>query len=173
MRVRRMYIILLFLLVLSGTVTVGHAEWPYDDDDVGRRARPSAFGLGPRAGYDFDGDTFSVGAQLRIPVWRRSRIMVVPSGDVFDNGSGADWQMNVDLLVSPGPRGGFYGGLGFGWVEEDGRQKRELAVNQVLGLRLPLGRGRTQTYVEARWTELNRETVFRLVFGLNLTLFRY
>ena len=167
-----MYNILLFLLVLPGTVAVGHAEWPYDDDDIGRRRRPSAVGLGPRVGYDYDGDTFSAGAQLRIPVWRRSRVMVVPSGDLFDNGSGADWQVNVDLLVSPGPRGGFYGGLGFGWVEDD-REKRERAVNQVLGLRLPLGRGRTQTYVEARWTELNRETVFRLVFGISLTLFRY
>jgi putative exporter of polyketide antibiotics len=56
---------------------------------------------------------------------------------------------------------------------EDGRPQRERAVNQVLGLRLPLGRDRVQSYIEARWTELNRETVFRLVFGLNLNLFRY
>ncbi len=162
----------LLLTILLGSAASSHAEWPYDDGDIGRRRGLSPVTLGPRGGYDYDGDAFSVGGQLRIPLWRRSRVTLAPSGDFFNDGSGADWQANVDVLISPGPRGGFYGGLGFGWVAE-GRSERERAVNQVLGLRRPFGRGRTQTYVEARWTELDRETVFRLVFGLNLTLFRY
>ena len=124
--------LLLLLLILAATTGISHAEWPYDDYDTGRRGRAVPVALGPRAGYDYDGDTFSAGVQLRIPLWRRSRFLLVPSGDIYDDGKGTDWQANVDLLVSPGPRGGFYGGLGFAWVE-DGRPQRERAVNQVLG----------------------------------------
>ena len=153
------------------TVAGSEAEWPYDDEDLGRRSRSAPVELGARIGYDYDGDTISGGAQLRIPLGRRSRFVLVPSGDAFNGGDGADWQVNLDLLMSPGPRGGLYAGLGFGWSEEDG--ERERAVNQVVGVRVPFGRGRVRSYVEGRWTELNRDNVFRLVAGLNVALFRY
>ena len=62
--------------------------------------------------------------------------------------------------------------LGFGWVEE-GRPDRERAINQILGLRLPVGRRGLRAYLEGRWTELARDTVFRLVGGVNISLFSY
>lgn len=127
--------------------------------------------FGPRAGYDYDGDTYSAGAQLRVPLWRRSRFTLTPSGDIYNDGTRADWQANIDLLMAPGPRGGLYAGLGLGWVETAEGQER--AVNQVIGLQLPVSRGPMGLYVEGRWTELNRKTVFRLVVGLNLALLRY
>jgi hypothetical protein len=172
MQVRTSHLVLALLLTVPAAAVSSHAEWPYDDGDVVRRGSASPVELGPRGGYDWDGDTFTAGAQLRIPLWRRSRFTLAPSGDLYNDGTTADWQANVDLLVSPGPRGGFYAGLGFSWIE-DGREKRERAVNQVLGLHMPLGSGRTRSYLEARWTELNRDTVFRVVFGINVALFRY
>lgn len=169
MRLRRVH--LLLLLFVPGSAVVGHAEWPYDED-VRHRRVPTAVELGLRGGYDYDGDTYSAGGQLRIPLWRRSRFVLAPSGDIYNDGNRTDWQANVDLLMSPGPGGGLYAGLGFGWVE-DGRPQRERAVNQVAGLTRPLGRGAGQVYLEARWTALNRKTAFRLVFGVNIALFRY
>jgi hypothetical protein len=171
MRFTRAHSILLLLLTVPGSVVVGHAEWPYDED-VGRRGNRTAVELGARGGYDYDGNAYSAGGQLRIPLWRRSRFTLVPSADIYNDGKGADWQANVDLLMSPGPNGGLYAGLGFAWVE-DGRPERERAVNQVVGLKRPLGRGAGQAYLEARWTELNRKTAFRLVFGVNIALFSY
>ncbi|MDA0334364.1 MAG: hypothetical protein O2782_04290 [bacterium] len=162
---------LLLLLLLLGKTVVAYAEWPYDEDS-GRRGVRTAVELGPRAGYDYDGDAYSAGGQLRIPLWRRSRFVLAPSGDIYNDGTRADWQANVDLLMSPGPRGGLYAGLGFGWLE-DGSAQRERAVNQLVGLTRPLGQGAGHAYLEARWTELNRKTIFRLVFGINLALFSY
>lgn len=159
---------LCLLLLLPSLAT---AEWPFDGDDLRPRRPPASAEIGLRGGYDWDGDTYSAGGQARLPLWRRSRVILVPSGDLYNDGSGADWQANVDLVLSPGPRGGFYGGLGLGWVEAGGERERE--VNQLLGLNLPLGRGRTRTYVEARWTERDAGTAFRIVFGLNLVLLRY
>lgn len=160
----------LSLLLMVTAPAAVQGEWPFDDLQPSKP--PSSLELGPRGGYDWDGDTYSAGAQVRIPVWRRTRVALVPSGDVFNDGTGADWQANLDILLSPGPRGGFYGGLGFGWVEL-AWGVRERAVNQVLGLRLPLARGRYRSYVEARWTELDEATAFRIVFGFNVVLLRY
>ena len=158
-------------LLIAG-VTPSGAEWPYDTP----RRGGMPLEVGVRAGYDYDGDVPSAGAQMRVPIPRLRGFMLVPSADIFDADANADdradWQMNVDLLMSAGPRGGLYAGLGFGWVEE-GRPKRERAINQVLGLRLPVGRRGMRAYIEGRWTELARDTVFRLVGGVNIPLFRY
>lgn len=143
-------------------------EWPYD---VSPRGRGTPVEFGARVGHDYDGDAPSAGLQLRLPLPKIRGFVLAPSADVYNDGDQADWQVNLDLLMSAGPRGGFYAGLGFGWVEE-GLENRERAVNQILGLRLPLGRGGTRAFIEGRWTELARDNVFRLVGGVNLPLFR-
>lgn len=157
------------LLIVVCSASPGAAEWPYDE--VEPRGGGTAVQLGPRAGYDYDGDTYSAGAQLRVPIWRRSRFTLTPSADLYNDGTRTDWQANLDLLMAPGPRGGIYAGLGFAWVEA--ATGRERAINQVIGLQIPLGRGPLRSYVEARWTELDRKTVFRLVVGVNVALLRY
>ena len=155
-------------LLLAGNSSVD-AEWPYDDAP---RSRGLPLEVGVRVGHDYDGHAPSAGGQMRIPIPRLRGFMLVPSADIYDADEGADWQANVDLLMSSGTRGGFYAGLGYGWVEE-GRDERERAINQILGLRLPIGRGGMRAYVEGRWTELTRDTVFRLVGGVNVPLFRF
>ena len=157
--------------LLHAAVVGSDGEWPFDDDDFERRSRSAPVELGPRVGYDDDGDTISGGVQLRVPLGRRSRFVLVPSGDAFYGGDGADWQVNLDLMMGSGPRGGLYLGLGVGWSEQDG--KRQRGVNQVVGLHLPFGRAGVRCYVEGRWTEVNRNNLFRITVGLNVPLFRY
>jgi hypothetical protein len=159
---------LLSITLLLAMVNSVAAEWPYDAP----RSGSLPLEVGVRVGHDYDSEAPSGGGQVRIPIPRFRGFMLVPSADIYDADDGADWQVNVDLLMSSGPRGGFYAGLGFGWAEE-GRPERERAINQILGLRLPIGRGGMRAYVEGRWTELARDTVFRLVGGVNVPLFRY
>ncbi|MBT3343050.1 MAG: hypothetical protein HN712_25405 [Gemmatimonadetes bacterium] len=163
----RPWVLAVCLLVLS--VTMAQAEWPYNERS---RGRGTPVEIGVRVGHDYDGDTPSAGGQLRLPIPRLRGFVLVPSVDIYNDGTGADWQANVDLLMSGGPRGGIYAGLGYGWAEE-GLEERERAINQILGLRIPLGDGGTRAYIEGRWTELARDNVFRLVGGLNIPLFRY
>ncbi len=160
---------LMFITLLLAGISSVDAEWPYDDAP---RSRGLPLEIGVRVGHDYDSEAPSGGGQVRIPIPRFRGFMLVPSADIYDADDGVDWQANVDLLMSSGPRGGFYAGLGFGWAEE-GRPERERAINQILGLRLPIGRGGLRAYVEGRWTELARDTVFRLVGGVNVPLFRY
>ncbi len=169
MKPSRPAIAALMAVVWFVCVSQVQSEWPYDDSPL-RRGTPVEIGV--RVGHDYDGEAPSAGAQLRLSIPRLRGFILVPSADIFDADEGADWQVNVDLLMSSGPRGGFYGGLGFGWVEE-GRPDRERAINQILGLRLPVGRRGLRAYLEGRWTELARDTVFRLVGGVNIPLFSY
>ena len=163
MRVQR----LTSLLTLF-SVAIAEAEWPYDDESfAGGQSVPVE--IGARVGYDYDGETTSAGGQLCVPIGRGGRFIIVPSSDIYFDGEGVDWQANVDVMMSPGPRGGFYAGLGFGWAKDDGDRNR--AVNQVIGLRLPLSG--LWAYAEGRWTELERGTAIRVVGGLNIPLFRY
>ena len=165
----RLWVLSVCAGLLALSTTMARAEWPYDERP---RGRGMPVEIGVRVGHDYDGDAPSVGGQLRLPIPRVRQFILVPSTDIYNNGTGADWQANVDLLMAAGPRGGIYAGLGYGWVEE-GRDKRERAINQILGLRLPVGRGGMRAYIEGRWTELARDTVFRLVGGVNIPLFRY
>ena len=165
--------IAVFLALLWITAaTAAAAEWPFDDDDGGGRGRHrpgTGIALGPRVGYDDDGDTYSAGGQLLlgIPLGRRAGISLAPSADVFNDGDGADWQANLDLMTSAGP--GLYVGLGAAWVTTGGQ--RSTRFNQLVGLRLPGNPGgRARPYAELRWTEQNREYAFRVVVGVDWTL---
>ena len=119
--------------------------------------------IGVRGGYDYDIDAWSAGGQARWPFGRRGKYQLVPSGDVFFADGVADWQGNVDWLLSPGPRGGFYFGIGVGYSSRpiDG----ERVFNRLVGLRLS-----QRLYVESRWTNVDGRNLFRLVVGYNISL---
>ena len=118
--------------------------------------------LGLRGGYDYDIDAWSVGGQARWPFGRRGSYQFAPSGDVFFAAGAADWQGNMDLIFSPGPRGGFYFGFGIGYSSRavDGTQ----VFNRLVGLNLA-----RRLYLEGRWTNVAAKNIFRLAVGYNVS----
>ena len=143
------------------------------------RALPE-FGL--RGGYDFDTGSGSLGADLRLPLGPRGALALAPSGDVFFNGPGHDWQLNLDGELRL-PRSGLYGGGGAAFIHHAFRDvvitpglgesfERETRVgwNLFAGLessaRLPL-----RPYVETRWTFHGSDySAFRLAAGLHVPI---
>lgn len=119
--------------------------------------------IGVRGGYDYDIDVWSAGGQARWPFGRRGKYQLVPSGDVFFAEGEEDWQANVDLILSPGPRGGFYFGGGVGYSSRPVVGER--VFNRLVGLRLS-----RRLYMESRWTNVDGRNLFRLVVGYNLSL---
>lgn len=120
--------------------------------------------FGPRAGYDFDAETWSLGGQLRLGGGRG--LELIPSGDFyFDTDA---WQLNLDAAFPLGRLRAFYGGLGAGFFHQT---VTETHLNLFLGLRLG---GRVSTpvrpYAEARWMRVDGNDPFRLVFGMNFAL---
>lgn len=89
-----------------------------------RSSRPPP-DIGLRAGYEFRGEDFSAGAQMRIPLARGSDL--IPSGDWFFVG-GTNFQLNLDLALPFMPGGGFYGGGGLGVAFTDQGQSSGLAT---------------------------------------------
>jgi len=81
--------------------------------------------LGLRVGYDFRGNDFRAGAQMRFPLARGSDL--IPSGDWIFAG-GTNFQVNLDLALPFMPGGGFYGGGGLGVAFTDEGQSSGLAT---------------------------------------------
>jgi hypothetical protein len=69
-----------------------------------------------------------------------------------------------------------YGGVGFAYLNRDFQQPDEKAyksgINYFLGMPLPipLQRFRLMPYIEARYTEIDTDRIFRLVIGVNFGL---
>lgn len=120
--------------------------------------------LGPRVGYDFDADDWSVGGQLRLPA---RRLELLLSGDYYFTDAG---QVNLDLALRLGPLSSLYVGGGVGVYWSFGSS---VGPNILVGLH-PAGRRAApiRPYAEGRWTFLDYGTPFRLVFGVNVTLGR-
>ena len=139
----------------------------------GRSLRP-VMEFGIRAGRDYDIDVWSAGAQFRLPLGRRSRFQIIPSGDFFMAREEADWQANFDVAFRPGPRGGLYGGIGLAVTDRyrdgDGNRETKAGTNNFIGMRLPMRSMAARLYLEARWTYVDGESPFRLVVGLNWPL---
>lgn len=161
--------------VLVSTLAPGSAE--------AQRRRPGAYrgpgpfaqpapSLGVRGGYDFGGDLWSAGAQLRVPAGRT--LELIPSGDAFFAGGRTDWQLNADLALRLGPRGGLYAGGGAGLLgrdpDGDGEASTALGPNVFAGIRFPGRRGDVRPFIEARWTFVEGEAPFRLTAGLGFPL---
>ncbi len=125
-------------------------------------SRPSPE-IGVRGGRDYDLDIWSAGGQFRLPLGRRGRLQLVPSGDVFFAEGEADWQANVDVLYGTERGGGLYFGGGMGYSNRTGVQER--VVNRIVGLRLS-----ERLYLENRWTNIDGKSLFRVVVGYNLSL---
>jgi hypothetical protein len=160
---------LLFLITFYSAN--GNAQW---DDEMAER--PSLKPIpGLRGGYDFDTDVWSVGGHIRFPLGLRfRRLRIIPSGDLFFVTGKPDWQLNMDAAIHLRI---FYGGAGLAYLHRDFRQNGQkenkfgnnffigMPVLLPLRLRLPI-----IPFVEARWTGINNENLFRLVFGINIPL---
>jgi len=139
------------------------------------RFRPSAV-AGLRTGYDFDAEAWSLGGQLRLPIGGlRTGLQIIPSGDLYFQNGGTDWQLNLDAAVRLLM---FYGGAGLAYLNRDlqpiGENGGRSGINVFIGspLPLPLWRYGLQPCVEARWTDVDQIRLFRLVLGVNFVVRR-
>ena len=128
--------------------------------------------IGIRSGYDFEGEAWSRGGQARLPVARR--LELIPSGDAFFDSERTDWQLNADVALRLGRRGGLYVGAGLAaasrTADADGDSNAQLGTNLFAGFQ---ARGRllpVRPFAEARWTLVDGDSPFRLAFGANLPL---
>lgn len=132
-----------------------------------RVVRGRAPELGPRVGYDFDADDWSVGGQLRIP---GPRLEALASGDYYFAVGTHPWQLNLDLALRLGRFSSLYAGGGVGIFH---LLTTDVGANVLVGLHPPSRRNSpVRPYAEGRWTFLEGGTPFRLVFGVNLVLGR-
>jgi hypothetical protein len=161
------------LWVAALLVTLWGALAPRAEAQGRRRGRPGLRAvmppeLGPRVGYDFRVDDWSVGGQFRVP---GSRLETLLSGDVYFAGTPRPWQLNLDLAFHLRPGGTLYFGGGVGIYHV---VTTDVAPNLLLGLK-PGPRRRfspIRPYAEGRCTFLDGGTPFRLVFGVNVAIGR-
>lgn len=155
---------------ISWVLLAGALALPAQEAHAQRRGlrvvRPAAPELGPRVGYDFRVEDWSVGGQFRVP----SRVIeTLASGDSYFAVNRA-WQLNLDLAVRLGRLSSLYAGGGLGIYHLAGT---DAGPNLLVGLRPPARRNAPiRPYAEGRWTFLDGGTPFRLVFGVNLVLGR-
>lgn len=132
-----------------------------------RVVRGMAPEVGPRVGYDFDADDWSVGGQLRVP---SPVLESLVSGDYYFAVGTRPWQLNLDLALRFGRFSSLYAGGGIGIFHSD---STDVGPNVLIGLHPPSRRNSPiRPYAEGRWTFLEGGTPFRLVFGVNLVLGR-
>lgn len=129
--------------------------------------------IGIRSGYDFEGGAWGLGGQARLPVGRR--LELIPSGDAFFDSERTDWQLNGDLALRLGPRGGLYVGAGLAASsraadDADGDSRTRLGTNLFAGFQARGRLLRVRPFAEARWTLVDGDSPFRLAFGANLPL---
>jgi len=167
------------LLLVLGCIGLGSADaqWKrprvvvrHDDRDRWS-AGPAMFGV--RGGHDFEEGVTSAGAQLRFPLVRQ--LLLVPSGDVYLDSDDArtEWQLNADLAVQPDELGGLYAGIGAAFVNRDFELDGDGGVRTGFNLLLGLQGGRlldtrVEPFVEARWTEVEDYSPFRLLAGIDV-----
>jgi hypothetical protein len=135
---------------------------------------PPRFILGLRGGYDYDAKVWSLGGQFVLPLSSRPRgFQIIPSGDVFFINGTTDWQINLDAAIRLMM---LYGGVGIAYLNRDFQQpdekKKKLGTNYFIDmpLPLPLYKRKMLSFIEARWTEVKAERLFRLVVGVNFLL---
>ena len=123
--------------------------------------------IGPRIGYDFDADDWSVGGQLRVP----ARVLeTLASGDYYFAGAVDAWQLNLDLALRLGRLSSLYAGGGIGVFHQ---VTTDVGPNLLVGLHPSARRNSPiRPYAEGRWTFLDGVTPFRIVFGIDLVLGR-
>jgi hypothetical protein len=120
--------------------------------------------LGPRVGYDFTADDWSVGGQIRLP---GRALELLLSADYYFESNAHPYQLNADLVLRLGKMlRGLYAGGGVGTYQNG---STDVAPNIVIGLEPRRRAGRVvHPYMEGRLSFLDNATPFRFVFGLNL-----
>jgi hypothetical protein len=130
--------------------------------------------LGLRGGYDFRSSTGSIGADLRLPVGPRGGLALAPSGDLFFNTPGHDWQTNLDAELRV-PRNGLYGGGGAALLHHqfDPAGERETRWGWNLFAGLEPSFPPVRPFVETRWTFQGQHfSAFRLLGGIHVPIGR-
>lgn len=128
-----------------------------------RVVRNPVLELGPRVGYDFERDDWTVGGQLRLPI---RPVEPLVSGDYYF-ATGHPWQLNVDVALRLRRLSSLYVGGGIGVFHAG---TTDVGPNMLVGLQPPARRSSPiRPYAEGRWTFLDG-VPFRLVFGVNLVL---
>jgi hypothetical protein len=158
--------ILIGIILLLADISLG--QWESDRD---RRPSPR-ISLGIRGGYDWNKNTYCVGGQLKIPLGMgRGAIQIIPNGDIFFIRSGIDWQLNLDAAIRLMM---FYGGAGLAYLNREfykpDEKSKKTGINYFIGFPLPMRRLPFRIFIEGRWTNVNDETLFRLVVGINFSL---
>ena len=132
-------------------------------------AQTSSLHLGPRVGYNFDAEEFTLGGQLSVPV--SSRLEFYPSADVHFVEVGSLWTLNADLKYrfSGESMNWFYAGAGLGFRMRsfNDNDNTDTGFNMFFGAESL--RGRVHPFGEARVT-LSDGSMFMLVGGLNFTI---
>ena len=143
------------------------ANAPAPQPQASRVPAPDA---GPRVGYGFDLEAWSVGVAGRLPLL--PGLALLPSADYFLSGSSAPWQLNLDIAIRPGWWPVLDGGAGLAVTH--GRLAAgatRSGLNVFLGLAPPrLQPVLLRPYVEARWLLSGDRSPFHLVAGCNVRL---
>lgn len=133
-----------------------------------RRGGLSGISAGARVGRDFENHAWSLGGQATIPL--QARLELRPSGDYFlGDRTPFRWQLNADAVMKFGPGGTVYGGGGAAFVQVRALSRVKTGYNLFFGI-VGATRGRSKPFVELRWTFVNQTSPFRLVFGVNQSL---
>ena len=166
------------LLNLTTLILIQGIFFTYPSNSFGQwdsdRIKPPAPGvlLGGRVGYDWDFNTWNLGGQLRVPLGLFLRgLEIIPSGDVFFIKTGIDWQLNLDAALRLMM---FYGGAGLAYLNRDfntpDEKSKKIGTNYFLGMPLIIPKLPVTLFIEARWTNVQGEHLFRLMAGLNISL---
>lgn len=123
--------------------------------------------MGPHAGYNFDADALTLGAQVILPLTRQ--LDVYPTFDYYFVDPGTLWGINADLRVRPNTRrGALYVGGGLNYLHRSaGGGTADTNLNLLGGFE---ARRRSHTpYIEGRLI-LGSGSAFQIVGGFDFRL---
>ena len=122
------------------------------------------FQAGPRTGRNFESNSWMVGGQLAASLGKTFELR--PSGDMYlKRGEKMAWQLNGDAAIRFGDEGHFYAGGGVAWLHPPDVDA-QTGYNVFLGLNSAAPWEKARGFVEGRWTHVNDNTAFQLVFGV-------
>jgi opacity protein-like surface antigen len=133
-----------------------------------RRTREGIFSMpfqvGPRTGRNFESDSWMVGGQLSASLGKTFELR--PSGDMYlKRGEKMAWQLNGDAAIRFGDEGLVYAGGGVAWLHPPDVDA-QTGYNVFLGLNSAAPWEKARGFLEGRWTRVNDNTAFQLVFGV-------
>jgi hypothetical protein len=122
------------------------------------------FQAGPRSGRNFENNSWMVGGQLAASLGKTLELR--PSGDMYlKRGEKMAWQLNGDAAIRFGDDGSFYAGGGIAWLHPPDVDP-QTGYNVLVGLNSAAPWEKARGFIEGRWTHVNDNTAFQLVFGV-------